>query len=246
MKGLSTLLALAAVVCFTPYATAAVTYTGSGTGVDGHDLNAEVTFDAVGGNLVITLTNLGPDALVPADVLTGIFFDVAGDPDLSAVSAVLGVGSSVLFPPSGDGTEGGTGSVGSEWAYVDGLSGPEGTSYGIGSAGYGLFGPGDRFNTAANLQGPADPDGMQYGIVSGIGEGANPALSGSSAFIDDTVVFTLSGWGSLDLNTISNVWFQYGTSLTEPRIAIVPEPATVLLLGLGIACLAARRVRKTR
>ena len=132
--------------------------------------SASATFEGIGSDLKVTLTNTSSaDALVPVDILTGVFFDLTGDPGLGRTSAVLGAGSSVLFPPSGDGTEGG--SVGGEWAYNNALTGaPGGAKQGISSTGLGLFGPGDRF-PGSNLQGPDSLDGLQYGITSA---GDNP------------------------------------------------------------------------
>jgi len=214
-----------------------VTFTGSaGT------RNATVTFDAQGTNLVVTLTNSSlNDVLAPVDVLTGVFFDVGGSPlALTRTSAVVPAGSIVLF----GGTDPG-GVVGGEWAYVGGLSGaPHGAAYGISSSGLGLFGPGDVF-PGTNLQGPADPDGIQYGITS---TGDNPAtgntpVTGANALIKDTVVFTLGGLpAGFNPGRITNVSFQYGTALDEPNVPGTPAPASAVLGAMGLA-LAARRRR---
>ena len=98
---------------------------------------AEVNFEALSGNLIVTLTHEDTnDVLYPIEVLTGVFFTVDGDPTLTPVSAILPTGSTVLFGgyPTG-------GNVGGEWAYVDGLIGaPGGADEGISSTGLGLFG----------------------------------------------------------------------------------------------------------
>jgi hypothetical protein len=63
------------------------------------NLAARATFDVVGSNLQVTLTNISMfDVMVPADVLTGVFFDISGSAlSLSRVSAVLDSGSFVAF-----------------------------------------------------------------------------------------------------------------------------------------------------
>jgi hypothetical protein len=160
---------------------------------------------------------------------------------LKPVSAVLGTGSSVLFGPDGGGN------VGGEWAYASGLSGaPGGAAEGISSAGFGLFG-------AANFGGPNldDPEsvgGLNYGITS-LGDDPttkNKAVTGKDPLIQNAVVFTLSGLPEgfdLASATITNVSFQYGTSLSETNVP-VPEPATMLLFGSGLICLAVIGKRK--
>ncbi|MBM3749211.1 MAG: PEP-CTERM sorting domain-containing protein [Acidobacteria bacterium] len=213
------------------------------------NLSASVSFelDSVG-NLRVVLTNTSPaDVLAPADVLTAVFFDIFGNPTLTPVSAVLGVGSAVLF----GGTDPG-GSVGGEWAYAAGLSGaPHGARHGISSVGLDLFGPPDLF-PGTNLAGPASPNGLQYGITSA---GDNPAtgntpVTGMQPLIQNAVVFTLGdvpeGFRLLD---ISNVSFQYGTDLSEPNLTThTPEPDSVFLATTGFTLLGAgmlrRRLRK--
>jgi hypothetical protein len=234
-----------------------ITFTASGTNSNtGQNLSASVTFDTdTSGNLIVTLTNTSTaDVVAPSDVLTAVFFNISGDPTLTGSSALLNSGSTVLFAPSTpvSGTLSPSGpNVGGEWAYNPNVSSTDpdltGTNQGISSAGFGIFGPGNRFNTSSNLQGPDSPDGLQYGLTSA---GDNPTtgnspVTGGNALIKNSVVFTLSGLpAGFDPSTgISNVVFQYGTSLTEPSLQgtcincpqPIPEPASVLLLGSGLA-----------
>ena len=213
-----------------------ITYTGtSGTRA------AAVTFDTSGSNLIVTLTNTSLfDALVPTDLLTGVFFDYLDGPlTLNRVSAVLNAGSSVLY----DSAPGGV--VGGEWAYADGIGDDApngGSSYGISSSGLGLFGPGDNF-PGANLDGPVSVNGMGYGLTSAgdITATGNSAVTGGFPLIKNSVVFTLSGFSSgYDVSRITNVTFQYGTSLSEPHVS-VPEPGSLLLLVVSAAFVARRR-----
>ncbi|MBI4557609.1 MAG: PEP-CTERM sorting domain-containing protein [Candidatus Hydrogenedentes bacterium] len=210
-------------------------------------LSASVEFEIDGSNLVATLTNTSTaDVLVPADVLTAVFFSVVGDPTLTRVSAVLNVGSVVFF----GGTDPG-GVVGGEFAYLIGIGGstPNGETQGISSVGLDIFGPSDRF-PGSDLQPPTSPDGLQYGITSAgddTSTGNTPVTGGGGALIQNSVVFTL---GSLPdgfaLSDIYNVSFQYGTDLSEPNVPgrLVAEPMTWSLLGLGLAGSALRRIRK--
>jgi hypothetical protein len=227
---------------------------------DGSDAsrNASVKFEDLGGGVLkITLTNTSNnDVLVPIDVLTAVFFDSSFG-TLTRVSASLAGGSSVVY-----GTGPTDGNVGGEWAYKTGLTAPSPSGTGVSSSGLGLFGPGDRFDDI-NLYGPADPDGLQYGITSA---GDNLATGNTGVtkapLIKNSVVFRFSSTGSFDLSSISNVWFQYGTQTSEPEVPgtlvfvpggdpntfPVPTPASagagMILLG-GFAGLRAIRRRRT-
>jgi hypothetical protein len=214
---------------------AAATFSGSSG-----NLSASADFIVQGTNLVVTLSNTGSaDALVPADVLTAVFFNIAGNPTLTPLSAVLNSGSTVYYDPQGQ-PAGGV--VGGEWAYGGGLSGaPSGATWGISSSGFGLFG-GANFG-GPNLAGPGNGavNGLQYGILSAGDNFAtgNGGISGTDGLIWNSVVFTLSGISSgFDPSSgITNVSFQYGTALTEPNVSSVPEPSLTLLLGLGLVVL---------
>jgi len=214
---------------------AAITFTGASA-----HRAASASFEASGADLIVTLTNTSTaDALVPVDILTGIFFDIGGAPlALTRTSAVLATGSVVHFGPVDPGNV-----VGGEWAYKAALGGPGGRDYGIGSAGFGLFGPTDLF-PGTDLQPPTSPNGLEYGITS-FGDNlatGNAPVTGPNALIQHSVVFTMTGLpGGFDPNSmIQNVLFQYGTDLSEPSIPGVPEPAIAMpLLIAGL--LAIRR-----
>jgi hypothetical protein len=215
---------------------------GTFTGSDG-TRSGMVTFENSGSDLIITLTNTSTlDVLLPNEVMTAVFFDIQGDPlTLARESAVLAGGSIVLFGITDPG-----GVVGGEWAYAAGLSGPNGADYGISSAGYGLFGPGNRF-PGNNLAGPDAPNGLGYGITSAGDDPdtGNTPVTGEHPLIQNSVVFTLSGLpAGFDPNvSISNVSFQYGTDLSEPNVPGVPAPGAGALLAAAALTLAFRRRR---
>jgi len=199
---------------------------------NGSGLTATVTFETTaGGNLIVTLTNTSSmDVLVPSQILTAVFFSLPGS--VTPVSANVTSGSSVNNPSVAGVAE--FPSVSGEWAYKNGLS-VNGSNSGISSSGLGVFGPGDVFGSP-NLDGPASPNGLQYGITSAGDDptSGNAAVTGT-ALIQNSVTFTLSGWNpNWSLSQISNVWFQYGTSLSEPQVGAVPEPGVLALLGIGM------------
>lgn len=219
--------------------------------------SASVKFEDSGSDLLITLTNTSlADVLVPSDLLTAVFFDLVGDPALVRISAVLAPGSTVAYGPGSSGNSTNTGDdVGSEFGYKNGLSGaPSGASQGISSAGFGLFGPGDIF-PGDNLDGPASPNGLNYGILSA-GDDVSTGNNGlkKAPHVKNSVVFTLSGLsaGFSPLTDVSNVHFQYGTdlsegdSLTGVRDAVVPEPSQIVIWGLGLAMAGVYRHRRVR
>jgi len=209
---------------------------------------ASASFDLVGGNLQVVLTNTSTfDTLVPTDLLTAVFFDIAGsDPTLTRISATLTSGSSVFYDPDGQ-PAGGV--VGGEWAYAAGVTGlPLGAHYGISSTGLDKFGPDDLF-PGPDLQAPTSPDGPQYGILSAGDDTAtgNTGVLGSGGMIKNSVTFLLGSVPTgFSLSQIGSVSFQYGTALGEPNISAIPEPETyaMLLAGLGLMGFVARRRRK--
>jgi len=209
---------------------ATVTFSGS-SGL----LAAQATFATSGATLIVTLKNTSAaDVLVPTDVLGAVFFNVAGNPTLTRTSAVVPAGSSVFLRT----TPLAVTVVGGEWSYLNSLAQYSANS-GIGSGGFGIFGPGNVF-PGGNLSGPASPDGLQYGITSQGDNGAtgNVAVT-STELIKNQVVFTLGGLpaGFDPATGITNVTFQYGTVITDANFTgVVPLPAAgwMLVAGLGI------------
>lgn len=218
-------------------------------------LAAQAVFSLSGSTLSVVLTNTAAGkSLVPADVLTGIFF--SADSALTKSTALLTAGSSIINPAQSDSLPVG-GNVSPEWAYRSGLSGPNSATNGISSSGLGLFGAADRFDTSLDLDNPASPNGLNYGIVSATtntGDG-NTGVT-KEPLIRNSVTFAFTGVAS-SLN-LSNVSFQYGTSLTEPNILggctgpgcggdpVVPEPGFygVLAAGLTGLFLATNKLRR--
>jgi hypothetical protein len=197
--------------------------------------------------LQVVLTNTSAaDVLVPVDVLTAVFFDIAGNSSLSRTSALLTAGSAVFYDSAPAG-----GVVGGEWGYKTGLFGaPLGATQGISSSGLGLFGGADRF-PGANLAPPSNGslNGLEYGLLSAGDNSAtgNSAILNSGGLIRNSVTFTLGGLpGDFSLTSIGNVSFQYGTSLTEPNVPAIPEPEiyAMMLAGLGLMGFVARRRRQ--
>ena len=223
---------------------ASVTYTGSFLGNDSGETNsasAEFGLSISGSttNLVVTLSNLAtyqPNDL--PDILTAVFFTLAGNPTLTKISGVLNAGSV--------GVENGTnltiagGVIGGSWTYKSGLSGaPGGATQGISSAGFGLFSPGNVFPGVTMPDDPVVPDGGGGGLTTTVDGGVSDGLNGRP-FIQYSAIFTLGAVpGSFSLADISGVNFQYGTALDEGNTSgtVIPEPSSIALAAVGLSLL---------
>ncbi|WP_341527288.1 XDD4 family exosortase-dependent surface protein [Nostoc sp. UHCC 0302] len=227
---------------------ASMTFSATGTnpisGGNSTALAAKAVFDdSIAGKLTLTLTNTGPGASVPSDVLTGIFWDYAGSPltslTLSSAKAPTVITNNVTTGTNIDLTKVGGSKV--EWGFAkttasSGLGGASGVAnpvtqhYGIGTAGFGIS-PGLGLSGGQQLN---------YGIITGY-DSANPAVNGGT-FIKNSATFVFAGLPTgFDLTKIQNVRFQYGTALNEPSTYYiapppppkkVPEPGATAALGL--------------
>ncbi|MBD2520163.1 PEP-CTERM sorting domain-containing protein [Nostoc sp. FACHB-973] len=228
---------------------ASMTFSATGTnpvsGGNSTALSATAVFDnSIAGKLTLTLTNTGPGASAPSDVLTGIFWDYAGSPltnlTLSSAKAPTVITNNVTTGTNVDLTKVGGNKV--EWGFakttastglggVAGVANPVTQHYGIGTAGFGI-------NPGFGLSGGQQ---FNYGIITGYDNNANPAVSGGT-FVKNSATFVFSGLPTgFDLTKIQNLRFQYGTALNEPSTYYiapppppkkVPEPSTAVALGL--------------
>lgn len=146
--------------------------------------------------------------------------------------------------------------VGAEWSFGSKLKhAPAGAQDGIASLGLGLFSkpnfPGPKINFAFNNLG--------FGITSAGDNAATGAKSvtGQYPLIDDSVVFTLAMPTNYVLGSVTNVEFQYGTTLHEPELSgilqtggpgstLVPEPASLSLVAGGIGLLILLQIGRYR
>ncbi|MGH7178189.1 MAG: XDD4 family exosortase-dependent surface protein [Tepidisphaeraceae bacterium] len=205
-----------------------------------------VSGSGAGRQLKITLSNTSTnDVLVPADVLTALFFNVVGGTfSFTPVSGALDGGSSVVFeaPPFG-GSD-----IGGEWVYEEGLIGVYANNptvdRGVSTAGFAIFGPSGVF-PGPDRNSQVAPDGLDYGLLSAGDNTAtgNTPVTGGNPLIQSSVVLVLSVPAAFDESNIdpTNFNFQYGTALSEPFHP--PEPT--VMGPLGLACLMClRRLRR--
>jgi hypothetical protein len=263
-------IALAAVAAFFSLGVAAAPIIFTGSGTNGTVvLSAEATFDIVGGQLAVTLQNTAPNNPgldVPSSGLGAVFFNLPDAIILTPVSATIIAGQiiqgstcDILNPPgNGDNAANCTAAqtnVGGEFGYATGASNlPPGSPLsdrGISSSGFSYFANGNF--GGPNLDNPDALNGMNFLLISANETSFSP--NGGMAdepLIQGTVRFLLNiSGGTLALDQIDHVYFQYGTAYTEPGFPgdkreppqQIPEPATMLMFGMGLLALAATRRR---
>lgn len=249
---------------------------GSGAGTSGVQLNASALFQISGNVLKVTLRNAGDSSGngkdLAANTLTGVFFKLPTGITLSPTSAQIAAGALVQSKKCNRGAcSGSTTDVGGEFAYQSGSWAGHNGNHGISSSGYIFDTAGNPIGQSAasgdvtasssfnglNLDRKDSLDGINFGIIAPTSD-QNPFLTdvGSdmrrNPLIEGEVVFTMAiSGGTLLESQISNVSFQYGTNLTDPKLPgglrprPVPEPATLLLFAPGlILALRRRRARK--
>src|SRR5688572_6389295 len=213
----------------------AVLFNFSGnSNASGNPLAASVNFSVSGTTLTIVLTNTATSAAMNgADVLDGVFFDIAGaNPVFSAGNATLTSGSS--FVTNNNGPASGN-PLNDEWMY-DSPAPILGTEYGVGSTGFPGFNPNNDNFTARFWSGTAMAGGQSdYGLVptAGITVG-----SISNVYVNNSVTFTFTLSSAISESDIQNVLVSYGSG---GETQLVPEPATLGALAMGAFALLKRR-----
>lgn len=210
---------------------AQVTLNFSGSNPSGHAASATITLNDVANTVTIRIQNdidSGHNSL-GSRALTGLFWNMtAGSLPFTSVTATHGgyIGSPSGLTPM------------QLWAFRGDLSAgstPFGTQYGLGAAGFGVFG-------SANMLAPGAPGSQPNGIDGGIlsptgntygGQNQNPMFRSFVQFVFNVnSSFFAGGINNID---VSGVSWQYGSGFDEPRITLVPLPGAAWagLAGLG-------------
>lgn len=237
----------------------ALTFTASQTiGGYVYAASADFTYDSSNHMLSILLKNNATNpAANQGQTLSGIYFDVVGNPVLLKSSASVGPGSTIVndTPNLNDSK------IGQEYAFRNNIGTAEASftdaRYGISSTGLGIFSPGNRFDTSGNLAGPSSGSvgGDDFSIVpTSQASFSSGGLTGTP-FVRNSMLFKLQAPVSFSLtaNDIKNIAFHYGSgqefaTIVPPsgnRPGDVPEPGVVALLvgvaPLTVSCLIRKR-----
>lgn len=255
-SGLSVLICLGATL--SGASAHAVTFFASQTiGGYNYSASADFTYNSLSHVLSITLKNTASSPIAnQGQGLSGLYFDVLGNPTLTASSASVGSGATIV----NDSPNLNDSKIGQEWAFRNNIGTAEASftdaRYGISATGLNIFGPSDRFDTTGNLSGPSNGSvaGDDFDIVPGSQASYSGGGLDGTPFVQNAMVFYLNTPTNftLNANTIANVAFHYGSDQSFPTLngasTSVPEPGTLALLS-GIVPLGAvvgLRRRKAR
>jgi hypothetical protein len=246
LGGVSAFAVVIALVGFGAARAAPITFVASGVNPESnHSLAASASFELTSAtNLRVVLRNTSLQTYggangnaVPTDVLTALFFDtnpslLASNPLVSAVASSIVTGSGGGFTVTNGPINVQHPAVAGGWDY----NAP--SPQGVGTVGLGIF----------NLPGGAQ---LHYGIVNSLYAGNGNGGVTSRDLIRDTVEFDFTVVAGFNLNDIHNVEFQYGTSLSAPRLfgtppggGVVPVPGGLVLAATGLLPLGVARWRR--
>jgi hypothetical protein len=220
-------------LCGIAPASASVVYVGSGLSENSAAVSGRATFTLSGSNLTVLLANTSGATAAQGDTLTGIVFSINGVQTLSfdmtgpTCGQSLGSGSAIWTSGSASNT---VDPLCGSWTSV--LAGAPTIPAEFGVATTGFVG---EFNGGSITLGNASPD---YGIVGS--PGALGDRSSRLSRMNCSFLFTVTS-GSFTEADITGVSFLFGTNGTAAitgrccGVALVPEPASLALLGIALA-----------
>lgn len=208
----------------------------SGSG-SGDILHASVEFLVSGTTLTVIVTNTDNNAAFNgADVLSSVYFDIAGNPTLSNGNATLTSGSSLVL--KNNQAPGSTNPLNNEWFFQAPNPGV-GRMYSFGATGAIGFSPqNDSFDKVFHGGTGAGGGNDDYGLVptSGITVGSN-----TNVYANNSMTFTFDLSSSISESDIVGVSVSYGSNGTT---VLVPEPASLGVVAAGLIAILARRRAK--
>jgi hypothetical protein len=224
-------LALVSVLCISA-AHATVTFTKTGTSAKDVDVEFEAQLTISGDDLTIELRNNSLQSLNPDDLLSSFYFDIVSGGVRPTLTYVSGSGDVYLD----DGTTESLVQAGADlvatamfdntWQFLDfgAEMQPPTTSNVTGGFGLGTVGNGAVDN---NFNGSIT-GGIDYSIYAPPVDTANLE---NAELVRDSATFTFSGVnGYTEADIVDLYAFGLGTA---PDSLLIPEPATLAILGLG-------------
>ncbi len=203
-------------------------------------LHVQANMDIAGGELTVVLRNLSPATQAPSAALTSFYFDIAGAPTLTYLSAtgyVIGTGvnlgtaddlGNTSFRAPTDGQTNYKEGHADGWQFKTMAS----FDYGIGTAGNSALPDGDTFN--GNVV-----DGLDFAIITG--DGASENLK-ERYLVQDMATFTFGGLNGYTNDALGPV-VAFGFGTAPDTFVQTPLPGAVLLgfMGLSVAGLKLRK-----